>query len=283
MGLRTTDVYVPALRIGPQEMNSPMERKRIGAEEEEKRNDALRRLERLAAVGQEASTIAHEINNPLESLTNLLYLMTLSDSLKEVLQYVSIAQLELARVTEITSQTLRFHRRTTEPTWVDMGALAHSVIALYSGRMPARKIQMEWRVRGAPRVLVQEGELRQVLTNLVRNALEAMPGGGRLLIRVNPGCEIKGASPGVRITVADTGEGIGADMKGRLFQMFQTSKEGTGTGLGLWVSKGIVEKHGGKIRVRSRRGLANGRDGGTVFAVWLPVQGTVANLTRAAS
>ena len=149
----------------------------------------LRRLEKLAAVGQEASTIAHEINNPLESLTNLLYLMRLSDSMEEVQRYVGIAQVELARVTEITSTTLRFHRHASKPLWVDLGALAHSVVTLYSGRMQTRKIAMEWRVRAAPRVLCLEGEIRQVLNNLVRNALDAMSPGGRLLIRVSPACD----------------------------------------------------------------------------------------------
>ncbi len=251
------------------------------ASEEERRKDALRRLEKLAAVGQEASTIAHEINNPLESLTNLLYLMKLSDSLEEVQRYVSIAQVELARVTEITSQTLRFHRHASKPTWVDLGALAHSVVALYSSRMLLRKIEMRWRVRTAPRVLALEGEMRQVLNNLVRNALDATPVGGRLMIRVSPSCELKGYRPGVRVTVADTGEGISPDMKGRLFEMFQTSKEATGTGLGLWVSKGIVEKHGGTIRVRSRPPAGDTACGGTVFAVWLPLEGGL-NLDRAA-
>jgi signal transduction histidine kinase len=253
----------------------------ITASEEERRKDALRRLEKLAAVGQEASTIAHEINNPLESLTNLLYLMKLSDSLEDVQRYVSIAQIELARVTEITSQTLRFHRHASKPTWVDLGALAHSVMALYSGRMLIRKIEMQWRVRTAPRVLALEGELRQVLNNLVRNALDATVVGGRLLIRVSPACDLRSHLAGVRVTVADTGEGIGPDMKGRLFEMFQTSKEANGTGLGLWVSKGIVEKHGGRIRVRSRQ-AAGGRAGrGTVFAVWLPLEGGL-NLGQAA-
>jgi signal transduction histidine kinase len=212
-------------------------------DEDERRQNALRRLEKLAAVGQEASTIAHEINNPLESLTNLLYLMKMSESMEEMQRYVGIAQVELARVTEITSKTLRFHRHASKSTWVDVGALANSVVALYSSRMLLRKIDMEWRVRTAPKVLALEGELRQVLNNLVRNALDATPSGGRLLIRVSPACEINGHRPGVRVIVADTGEGIGEEMKGRLFEMFQTSKEATGTGLGLWVSKGIVEKH----------------------------------------
>jgi signal transduction histidine kinase len=248
--------------------------------EEERRQNALRRLEKLAAVGQEASTIAHEINNPLESLTNLLYLMRLSESLEDVQRYVGIAQVELARVTDITSKTLRFHRHGNKPVWVDVGGLAHSVMTLYTGRMLLRKIEMQWRVRTAPRVLAIEGELRQVLNNLVRNALDATPTGGRLLIRVSPACELKGRRPGVRVTVADTGEGIGEDMKGRLFEMFQTSKEATGTGLGLWVSRGIVEKHGGSISVRSRR-AEGGAGSGTVFAVWLPLEGGL-NLNQAA-
>jgi signal transduction histidine kinase len=147
--------------------------------------------------------------------------------------------------------------------------------------MLLRKIEMQWRVRTAPRVLALEGELRQVLNNLVRNALDATPAGGRLLIRVGPACELNGHRPGVRVTVADTGEGIRTDMKGRLFEMFQTSKEANGTGLGLWVSKGIVEKHGGTISVRSRQAVGGGAGGGTVFAVWLPLEGGL-NLAQAA-
>ncbi len=237
--------------------------------EQELQEDALRRLEKLAAVGQEASTIAHEINNPLESLTNLLYLMRLSDSLEEVKEYVGIAQKELSRVTEITVQTLRFHRQTSKPIEVDVHDLAQSVMALYSGRMLLRKIDTEWRVRETPRVICLEGEIRQVLNNLIRNALDAMPSRGRLLIRLNAVCHPKEQRAGIRITVADTGEGIHPDMAGRLFELFQTTKEKSGTGLGLWVSRGIIEKHGGLIRARSRRGEKSG----TVFAIWLPLDG----------
>ena len=238
-------------------------------EDRERQQSALRRLEKLAAIGQEASTIAHEINNPLESLTNLLYLIKLSDSLDEVKNYTSIAQQELARVTAITVQTLRFHRLASKPTEVDLHDLAHSVLSLYAGRMLVRKIEMDWKLRTVPAVVCLDGEIRQVLNNLVRNALDAMSSPGRLLIRVSPACSILGRRPGVRITVADTGEGIPEEMTGRLFELFQTTKEKTGTGLGLWVSRGIVEKHGGTIRVRSRRGEKSG----TAFAVWLPLDG----------
>ena len=232
---------------------------------------ALRQLEKLAAVGQEASTIAHEINNPLESLTNLLYLMKLSDSLDEIKGYVAIAQQELARVTEITVQTLRFHRHMSHPVEVNCAKLLQSVMTLYAGRMLLRKVSVEWRLRDAPQISCLEGEIRQVLNNLVRNSLDAMTGPGKLFLRVAPTCELRGFRPGVRITIADTGEGIASEMAGRLFELFQTTKQDTGTGLGLWVSRGIVEKHGGSIRVRSRRMEVQGRHSGTVFAVWLPL------------
>jgi signal transduction histidine kinase len=255
--------------LGQQTMNQPP-----SISEHERQEGALRRLEKLAAVGQEVSTIAHEINSPLESLTNLLYLIRLSDSMEEVQEYATIAQQELARVTEITLQTLRFHRHASKPTEVDLGGLARSVLSLYSGRMLLKNIGMEWRLKDTSRLLCLEGEIRQVLTNLVRNALDAMSPGGNLIIRVSPSCNWRQHVPGVRITVADTGEGIRSEMAGRLFEQFQTTKELTGTGLGLWVSKGIVEKHGGTIRVRSRQATKS-RPGGTVFAVWLPYTGKI--------
>jgi signal transduction histidine kinase len=128
----------------------------------------------------------------------------------------------------------------------------------------------------APQVLSLEGEIRQVVNNLVRNALDAMSYGGRLLVRLHPQQDWHTGAKGVRLTVADTGEGIGPEMKAHLYEPFQTTKEMTGTGLGLWVSKGIVEKHGGHIRTRTRRGEGHG----TVFAVWLPVEGSPNLLVR---
>jgi PAS domain S-box-containing protein len=230
--------------------------------------EALRRSEKLAAVGQLASSIAHEINNPLESITNLLYLVRHSESLEDIQQYARIAQEELARVTEITLQTLRFHRQQTRALAMDMGELLRTVIALYTGRLLVRNVSVELKLMEVPKVVCLEGEIRQVVNNLVRNALDAMSvEGGRLLVRLHPECHPRSRRMGVRVTVADTGEGISPDIRTRLFEPFQTTKEQTGTGLGLWVSKGIVEKHGGRIRTRSRRGERHG----TVFAVWLPV------------
>jgi PAS domain S-box-containing protein len=230
--------------------------------------EALRRSEKLAAVGQLASSIAHEINNPLESITNLLYLVRHSQSMEDIQQYARIAQEELARVTEITLQTLRFHRQQSRAVAMDIGELLHAVMALYTGRLLVRNVSVELKLMDVPKVICLEGEIRQVVNNLVRNALDAMSvEGGRLLVRLHRECHPRSQRLGVRLTVADTGEGISPDIRAHLFEPFQTTKEQTGTGLGLWVSKGIVEKHGGRIRMRSNREEPHG----TVFAVWLPV------------
>lgn len=240
--------------------------------------EALRRSEKLAAVGQLASSIAHEINNPLEAITNLLYLIRCSETMDEVHQYAAMAQSELARVTEITLQTLRFHRQQSKPTTVDLAGLLRAVMTLYTGRLLIRSIGVEWKLAPAPEVMCLEGEVRQVLNNLVRNALDALENGGRLMLRVHAQHGWKTGEPGVRMTVADTGEGIRGSMAGKLFEPFQTTKGSTGTGLGLWVSKGIVEKHGGHIQVRSR----TDRSHGTVFTVWLPQHpATKSNLSGA--
>jgi PAS domain S-box-containing protein len=233
-------------------------------------DEALRRSEKLAAVGQLASSIAHEINNPLESITNLLYLIRQSESMEDVKHYTTLAQGELARVTEITLQTLRFNRQHSKPIEVDMAELLRTVMALYTGRILVRNIDVDIKLKATPRVMLLEGEVRQVVNNLVRNALEAMSGGGRLLMRLHSQQDGRSGVAGVRLTVADTGEGISSKMMAHLFEPFQTTKEMTGTGLGLWVSKGIVEKHGGCIRTRTRRGERHG----TVFTVWLPLGGS---------
>lgn len=234
-------------------------------------DEALRKSEKLAAVGQLASSIAHEINNPLESITNLLYLVQRSDSMNEVKEYARMAQDELARVTEITLQTLRFHRQQSKPVQVNLADLLRTLMTLYTGRLLVRRLTVEMKLMDSPPVLCLEGEIRQVVNNLLRNALDAMSEGGRLLVRLHSQMNWLTGQRGVRMTVADTGEGIAPEIMAHLFEPFQTSKELTGTGLGLWVSKGIVEKHGGQIRTRSRRGPGHG----TVFTVWLPLDGGI--------
>jgi signal transduction histidine kinase len=266
--LSSEAIYLKEKMLGGVAVNTDVMQMRM-------QDDALRKLEKLAAVGQLASSIAHEINNPLESITNLLYLIRQSESMGEVHQCAKLAQEELSRVTEITLQTLRFHRQNSRPAELDLAELLRAVMVLYAGRMLVRDITTETKLIASPFVLAMEGEIRQVVNNLVRNALDALSAGGRLLIRLHPERDRHNGCNGVRLTVADTGEGINPEIKSRLFEPFQTTKELTGTGLGLWVSRGIVQKHGGRIQTRTRRGH------GTVFTVWLPVDGA-ANLTAQA-
>jgi signal transduction histidine kinase len=145
-------------------------------------------------------------------------------------------------------------------------------MTLYTGRLLVRDIVIELKLEPAPKIVCLEGEIRQVVNNLVRNALDAMEGGGSLFVRLHTQPEWRTGRKGVRLTVADTGEGIGLGILPHLFEPFHTTKELNGTGLGLWVSKGIVEKHGGHIFVKTRRGQ---RRHGTVFAIWLPVEHSV--------
>ena len=230
--------------------------------------EALRKAEKLAAVGQLASSIAHEINNPLESITNLLYLLRHATSMEEVQEYAQTAQTELSRVSEITLQTLRFHRQQSKPGYIDMAEMLNTILSLYTGRFIVRVVTLATKISDAPKVFCLEGEIRQVLNNLIRNAVDAMPEGGRLVVSLRPGCDPHNRD-GVRITIADSGEGISPQIVDRLFEPFQTTKELTGTGLGLWVSKGIVDKDGGTICVKTRRTAPSG----TIFAVWLPLNG----------
>jgi PAS domain S-box-containing protein len=233
--------------------------------------EALRRSEKLAAVGQLASSIAHEINNPLEAVINLLYLVRNADTMDEARTYASLAEQEIARVSDITMQTLRFHRQQTAAAPVDLHETIPAVLRLYTSRFTSRKVDVKLRLRITPTAMLLEGDLRQVLNNLIRNAYDAMPKGGKLHVRLRPArCPIT-AIPGARITVADTGTGFLPKMRKHLFEPFHTSKEITGTGLGLWISKGIIDKHGGRIKMRSRLEEHSPHFHGTLFSLWLPL------------
>ncbi len=230
-----------------------------------KAEEALRRSEKLAAVGQLASSIAHEINNPLEAVTNLLYLVRTADTVDDARTYASLAESELARVADITMQTLRFHRQQTAVAPVQLGDTIDAVLRLYAGRFSARKVTLKSKLRETPEAMLLEGDLRQVLNNLIRNAYDAMPEGGPLHVRLRPARCMKTWARGVRITIGDTGTGFLPKMRKTLFEPFHTSKEVSGTGLGLWISKGIIDKHLGRMQMRSRMGA------GTVFSLWLPL------------
>ncbi len=235
--------------------------------------EALRRTEKLAAVGQLASSIAHEINNPLEAITNLIYLVRHSRSLEEANGFAEQAELELARVSDIVTQTLRFHRQQSGASLVDLTQLLPEIVRLYKTRFRQRGAEVLLRLRPTPPAFLFEGELRQVLNNLVRNSHDAMPRGGTLHIRLRPATLPHTGTPGLRLTIADTGTGFLPAMRQHLFEPFYTSKEATGTGLGLWITKGIIDKHGGTITLRSTLATADRPTRhGTVFALWLPLQ-----------
>ncbi len=234
--------------------------------------EALRRSEKLAAVGQLASSIAHEINNPLEAVTNLLYLVRTAESMDDVKTYAILAETELARVADITMQTLRFHRQQTSVVPVNLNEVIPAILRLYVSRFSSRKVELMQRMHPSPTPLLLEGDIRQVLNNLIRNAYDAMPRGGKLFVRLRSARCMKTGVDGVRITVADTGTGFIPKMRATLFEPFHTSKEVTGTGLGLWISKGIIDKHKGRIQMRSRYAEAEGSGHGTAFSLWLPLK-----------
>jgi signal transduction histidine kinase len=168
-------------------------------------------------------------------------------------------------------QTLRFHRQQSVAAPVHLHEVIPAVLRLYASRFGSRKVEVKLRIRETPAAMMFEGDLRQVLNNLIRNAYDAMPKGGKLHIRLRPArCPIT-SDEGLRISVADTGTGFLPKMRRHLFEPFHTSKEITGTGLGLWISKGIVDKHGGRIKMKSRLQEHSPHFHGTIFSLWFPM------------
>lgn len=225
---------------------------------------ALIESDKLAAVGRLAASIAHEINNPLESVTNLLYLARTSAVLTEAQDFLDTAERELQRVAAITSQTLRFHKQATSPQAITGEQLIASVLSIYQGRIVNSGVQISQRHRDRRPVRCFEGEVRQVINNLVGNALDAMATGGTLLLRSREGIHWATGELGAVVTVADTGSGMSPQVLEKVFRPFYTTKGITGTGLGLWISKEIIDRHRGTLKVRSQQGS------GTVFSIFLP-------------
>ncbi len=232
--------------------------------------NALRQSEKLAAVGRLAASIAHEINNPLESLTNLLYLARAEQDETQKDAYLEQAEKELARVSLITSQSLRFYKQSTRPQAARPIELITAVLDVHASQLAMNEIKVERRDRMTGSIVCMESEIRQVLNNLVTNARDAMRGmEGRLLLRTREATEWRSGHKGVVITVADTGVGMEPATLARLYDAFYTTKGILGTGLGMWVSSEIVTRHGGRLLVRSRQGPA---PHGTVFQLFLPYQ-----------
>lgn len=231
--------------------------------------EALIRAEKLAVTGRLAASIAHEINNPLESVINLLYLMRSESSIEQLREYVSHAEGELARVSEITKHTLRFYKEPTNAIDLNVSSVVDSVVNLYQSRLAASHIEVRAKFPRRPALIhARAGELRQVLANLVGNALDAMRSGGRLHIRLSTDSMGPKRKKRVRLTVADTGTGIPQEIVTRIFEPFVTTKGETGTGLGLWVTSELARKNGWTIRLRTRR--SGEHNCGTVFAIIMP-------------
>jgi signal transduction histidine kinase len=215
-----------------------------------------------------AGIVAHEINNPLGSITNVFYLLREHPSLdEEARNYARMAEEELSRVTHITKQTLGFYRESAQPIPVSIASLLDDILEFQSRQLEKCNITIERQYSSDGGVQGFPGELKQVFLNLICNAIESMPDGGRLRIGVRDcsGAHIPPA--GVRVSISDTGAGIRSEDAKRLFEPFFSTKSTKGTGLGLWISKGIIQKYDGTIRFRSTR-LSAGNV--TCFSVLIP-------------
>jgi two-component system, NtrC family, sensor kinase len=233
----------------------------------EQAQEALVRSEMLATAGRMAASIAHEINNPLAAVMNTLFLArTSAGHPKAVREYLEIADGELLRVAHITRQTLGFYRESTAATNISVSGLIGSVVDVLQSKIKATGARVELQCEGQLEVIGVFGELRQVLANLLANSLDAVVRDGRIVLRASSSVDAIGGKRRVRITVADSGGGIKAAAMRQIFEPFFTTKGTVGTGIGLWVSRQLVEKNGGSIWVRSN---TDGKHKGTTFSILL--------------
>jgi len=228
---------------------------------------AIRTAEKLAATGKLANAIAHEINNPLEALTNLIYLSSNSTSLSDTHELLGRANEQLARIARITKQSLAFHRESERPIAINVGSLLAEVTSLFERMAAQRRVHLALFSEPEVNICGFPGQLTQIFGNLIRNATEAAPPGSEVGIRVRS--IQRGGLPGARVTIHDRGTGIPESIREKLFDPFFTTKDLKGSGLGLWVSKTLVVKHNGTIRFRSCHGP---RKSGTTFEVYIPAE-----------
>ncbi len=207
-------------------------------------------------------------------MTNLLYLLNGTPLSEEQQNYLDIAQQELARVSQIAAQTLTFNRQRDIKGEASVSALLDLVLVLYQGRLAGSQIVVERRYQNTASFLCYPGELRQLFANLIGNAFDASRNGGRIILRERTATHPKTSQHGVRITVADMGHGMSGEVKAHLFEAFTSTKGINGSGLGLWISKGIIEKHGGSVQFRS---ATQQKVHGTVFAIFIPLSDKAAN------
>lgn len=226
---------------------------------------ALQMTEKLASVGRLAATVAHELNNPLEAVTNFIFLAQTTDNLPEpAKEYLTLADRELERVSHIAQQTLGFYRDTSSRTVVDIRESLDDVLRVFESKFHYKSLKTELNVERGLKIEALGGEVRQVFSNLISNAIDASPSRG--VIKVHAKSVVKRGSQYAQIAFADHGCGIPDGSKKSIFNPFFTTKSDVGTGLGLWVSKSLVEKHGGRIAFRSTQGK------GTVFTLQFPLR-----------
>jgi len=269
--------YVPLSAVGrlPLVVRRILEERetlaRINALEDELKHarDGLMENQKLMTIGRLTGSITHEINNPLESVTNLLYLLkTQPDLSKNSENYLSLAERELERVTHIIRQTLNFYRESSKTVWMKPAELLEDVLLLYAPKLRERQIEIVREFNSDAKLLIFPGEIRQVFSNLVTNAIDASVPGGKVILRIRHARKWsdEGIS-GIRIVVADSGCGINAETRENLGRLFYTTKGQRGTGLGLWVTQAILKRYGGEIQLYSS--TREGRHG-TVFSVFMP-------------
>jgi PAS domain S-box-containing protein len=232
---------------------------------------SLLQAEKIAATGRMAATIAHEINNPLEAVVNLLYLVRASVTDPEAVAYLDTAERELDRVSHIARQTLGFYRENASASPATISRLAHDAITVYEPRCIAAGITIEQQLDSTRKIVIRKGEMMQVISNLITNSIYAMPEGGTLTITTS---DIELPKPGVLLTVEDSGTGIAAEDLPRIFDAFFTTRSTIGTGIGLFVAKQFVEGHGGTITATT---CTEPRNHGTIMTIFLPAETTYAN------
>ena len=249
------------------ETNTDITQRKRAEQLAKEHEERLRQTEKIAAAGQLAASLAHEINNPLTSVTNALYLLDHSSALDEDgKKLVAGARSELARVSRIVKQSLSYYRAGTVPKELDLATVVEESLELFSDRLQREQVQLTRKIMTGASILGFGDEVRQAIDNLLLNAIEAMPNGGRLAIVVRPSRSWKDETEGARFTIADSGTGIAREHLPRLFEPFFTTKTERGTGLGLGVVRGIVAKHGGSIKIRTS--AAAQRSGTAISILW---------------